>query len=147
MFNTTHIHKFYIYFQDHLPFVNVARLIFFQLHILFKWGHIGFVQSVFNKLFVCVSTYDLFRASLASISVVKWIILQLAILKLVAIAVFLSYPKSPLSSVAFWTPWTSILLQFSENFRAWWTTYTDYSVSSCITACKNTRTCYIIILI
>ena len=63
-----------------------------------------------------MSTYDLFRASLASISVVKWIILQSAILKLVAIAVFSSYPKSPLSSVTFWTPWTSILLQFSETF-------------------------------
>ena len=58
------------------------------------------VQSVFNKLFVCVSTYDLFRVSLSSIRVVKWIILQWAIIDSVAIAVFPSYPKSPLSSLS-----------------------------------------------
>ena len=55
----------------------------------FKSADIGFVLSVFNELFVCVSTYDLFTASLASAGV--------AILKSAAIAVFPSDPKYPLS--------------------------------------------------
>ena len=63
----------------------------------FKSADIGFVLSVFNELFVCVSTYDSFTASLASAGVAKWIILLLAILKSAAIAVFPSDPKYPLS--------------------------------------------------
>ena len=50
--------------------------------------------NVFNKLFVYVSTYDVFRASLASIGVAKQIILLLAILKSLTIAFFPSDPKS-----------------------------------------------------
>ena len=60
----------YDLFAASLPFVNIAGFIFFQLEIL-QSADIGFVQSVFTKLFFYVSTYDLFRASLASIGVAK----------------------------------------------------------------------------
>ena len=69
-----------------LLFVGVT-ILKFLLDIL-KSAHIGFVQSVCNKLFVGVSTYDLFRASLASIGVAKWSNLLLAIMRSVVIAVF-----------------------------------------------------------
>ena len=84
-------------FAVSLLFVDVAKLIFSLLDIL-KSAHIGFVLSVFNKLFVRVSTHDLFRASLASIGVAKWIILQLTIMRSVAIAVFPS-DQIPIQSV------------------------------------------------
>ena len=51
-------------------YVNVARLIFFYWRY-YNQRTLVFVQSVFNKLFVYGSTYDLFRASFASIDVGK----------------------------------------------------------------------------
>ena len=60
----------YDLFAVSLLSVGVPKLIFLLDNL--KSAHIGFVQSVCNKLFVGVSTYGLFSASLASISVAKW---------------------------------------------------------------------------
>ena len=60
----------YDLFEVSLLSVGVTKLIFLLDNL--KSAHIGFVQSVCNKLFVGVSTYGLFSASLASISVAKW---------------------------------------------------------------------------
>ena len=60
----------YDLFAVSLLSVGVTKLIFLLDNL--KSAHIGFVQSVCNKLFVGVSTYGLFSASLASISVAKW---------------------------------------------------------------------------
>ena len=87
-------------FAVSLLFIDVPKLIFTLLDIL-KSAHIGFVQSVFYKLFVRVSTHDLFRASLASIGVARWIILRLTIMRLVAIAVFPSDQISIQSVISF----------------------------------------------
>ena len=80
--------------------ICLPSLIDFLLEIL-KTSHIDLVQSVFSKLFVSVSTYDLLRASLASIGVAKWIISLLTIMKLVAIEVFPSNQISIMSAISF----------------------------------------------
>ena len=54
------------FFATSLHVICEAKLIFFIGHFKIS-GH--WFSSVFNKLFICVSSYDLFTASLASIAV------------------------------------------------------------------------------
>ena len=127
----------------------------------FKSADIGFVLSVFNELFVSVSTYDLFTASLASAGVAKWIILLLAILKSAAIAVFPSDPKYPLSPSSPCGPvslfhqkypyiiydYTILTYSFYKNISIF--TFIRYTLSDSKNQCiswvygKKTKQCYI----